>query len=188
MYPLGPEDPRMYEKTTTTELNQLFGAARAGSRQALEYLLMALRRRIYRKARRYTAGRPQVIGPSSLTQELMHGTVASAIDLVAPSGMVYNGNFIADLSLTLSDRLLDHFGPWSFSSFLISLGRAPSRHLPFAASGSWSVPVGRQFVFHIGSTCAEGCSFLIREALFFDPRSIHLCSPVTRTRPLNFSS
>lgn len=70
MYPLGPEDPRMYEKITTTELNQLFGAARAGSRQALEYLLMALRRRIYRKARRYTAGRPQVIGPSSLTQEV----------------------------------------------------------------------------------------------------------------------
>lgn len=61
----------MDKTTPVEELNRLFGAARAGSQQALERLLTALQPRVYRRARRTTAGCPQVIGPSSLTQEVL---------------------------------------------------------------------------------------------------------------------
>lgn len=62
----------MNQRLSASELNQLFLAARAGSKSALNSLLAALRGRIYQRARRFTASMPQIIGPSSLTQEVSH--------------------------------------------------------------------------------------------------------------------
>ncbi|MFO0580040.1 MAG: sigma-70 family RNA polymerase sigma factor [Polyangia bacterium] len=52
------------------ELTQLFLAARAGSRCALEMLLVRLRPLVYRKAQRFTRDWKAKVGPSSLTQEV----------------------------------------------------------------------------------------------------------------------